>query len=203
MATRSKVAAAMVGAGAAAKEKQDLANAYKAEYRIDMSLESDVLGYCIPNDLLSHIFCEFLSLEDICRFDSAICNERRRILCLELMGSCVLSEIQLRTTQDFSSDMVSWLENRSLKIRHLKCNRITVDIASKIEGFGSFLHWLSIEDGIRDSRKSCNGNPMMRVIPTGIREACMIRLIGGCHKIADKCVIKIVEGCPHILSLLY
>jgi hypothetical protein len=38
-------------------------------YLEDISLQSDVLGYFMPNAILCQIFTSLLSLEDICRFD--------------------------------------------------------------------------------------------------------------------------------------
>jgi hypothetical protein len=93
-----------------------------------MSLPIDVLGYFLPNALLSKIFSELLILEDICQLDSAISNKKKRPVFLECVKSeyCIWIE---DTNQDFSSHGISWLKNRSIKLRHLTCGRITDDIA--------------------------------------------------------------------------
>jgi hypothetical protein len=141
-----------------------------------------------------------------------MCNEKRRVSFLDLMGSeyCISVGDKI---QDFSSNMISWFKNRSLKIRHLKCNKITVDEAAKIESFGSCLLWLSIEDERKqDNEKYFLRNYTYGIRKIGLRETCMIGLVGKCpnlvtldiswsNKITDKCIAKIVEGCPHIQSL--
>lgn len=108
-----------------------------------MSSKADVLGYFVPTALLSQIFSTLLSLEDICRFDSAICNKIKRLLYLECIqsASCICVG---EKDQDLSSNAISWLRYRSIKIRHLKCSRINDDIAIKIGAFGSCLRLLSI-----------------------------------------------------------
>jgi hypothetical protein len=111
-----------------------------------MSSKSEVLGYFIPATILSELFSELLSLEDVCRFDTAICNKKKRPLFLE----CVSSESCLflgDSDQDLSCNAISWLKNRSIGIKHLKCSHITDDVAVKICSIGSCLHWLSIRDG--------------------------------------------------------
>lgn len=112
-----------------------------------MSIESDVLGHFVPNTILCQIFSQFLSLKDVCRFDTAMRNKYRRLIFLE----CISSEFCIwlgDKDRDLGSRAIFWLKNRSVKVRHLKCSQITDDIAEVISGFGSCLHWLSIYDGM-------------------------------------------------------
>lgn len=136
-----------------------------------MSLKlEDLLGYFIPTIILSQIFSGLLSLEDVCRFDSAICNKGRRVQFLDIVGSesCIFhGDID----QDYSSHAISWLLIRSLKIRHLKCSKMTDDMAVKIADFGSCLQWISLDD------KKTN------------------------RDITDKGIDSIVQGCPYLQTL--
>lgn len=60
----------------------------RLNHLLDMSLESEVVGYALPDAILSLIISQFLSLDDISVFDIAICNKKRRLSFLE----CVKSE---------------------------------------------------------------------------------------------------------------
>jgi hypothetical protein len=157
-----------------------------------MSRGLDVLNYFVPNSILSEIFCELLSLEDICRFDTAICNKERRLLFLDCVGSetCIwLGNIN----QELTSLAISWLHIRSIKIRHLRCNHVTNDIASKISSFGSCLYWLKIRDTCMVDES------LIRIV-----ECCpnleSVKL-SGCHDITDKSISKLADKCPHLNSL--
>lgn len=55
--------------------------------------------------------------------------------------------------RDFSFDAISWLYSRSIKILQLKCNRVTDDMAVKLGGIGSCLHWISIENRDKKNNK--------------------------------------------------
>jgi F-box/leucine-rich repeat protein 2/20 len=164
-----------------------------------MSSNSNVLSYFLPNSILLEIFSKLLSVNDICRFDSAICNKHGRLQFLEVIGSeyCILKGDQY---QDFSSVAVSWLKSRSIKIRYLKCTRITDDIAIKIASIGSWLHWLSFNDNNKNRRKRV-------VTDTGI-----VKTVEGCpnlhtlnmsfcNDITDISVIKVAEGCPNLHTI--
>jgi hypothetical protein len=65
-----------------------------------------------------------LSLEETCQFDSAICNRDKRRDFLDCLKSesCIF---QGSRNQEFCSDGISWLKNRSINIRQLKCHRLT------------------------------------------------------------------------------
>jgi hypothetical protein len=110
-----------------------------------MSVELDVIGCFLPNIILSQIFSEYLSLLDVSRFDSAICNKNRRPLYLECIGSesCIFLGEKDR---DISSHAISWLKFRSIELRHLQCGRVTYDTAVDIGCIGRNLYSLSIND---------------------------------------------------------
>ncbi len=112
----------------------------------NMASKFDILDFFVPNAILSEIFSQLLSLEDICQFDSAMCNKNRRNVFLEFITSeyCILLGNRDRI---FGFNLITWLHTRSIKIRHLKCEKITDDISSKIGDMGSCLLWLSLKDG--------------------------------------------------------
>jgi hypothetical protein len=158
---------------------------------LNMFSRLDVLGYFVPNTILSQIFCEFLSLEDMCRFDTAICNKKRRLLFLDCIGSesCICFG---NIDRNLSSYTISWLHIRSIKIRHLRCKQITNDIAVKISSFGSCLHSLSI----RDIYRNFDDQKLIQIV-----ESChnieRVKLIE-CEKITDEGILKIADECPHL-----
>jgi bacterioferritin-associated ferredoxin len=152
----------------------------------------DILGYFVPNTILSEIFTKLLLLDDVCRLDTAMCDKNRRRLFLECVGSesCVWQGDENRY---FSSAMISWLYTRSIKIRHLKCkcNRNKTDAAMKVGRCWSYLQWLSIkghivDDGVIEIAASCPNLQSIELI--------------GCS-ITDRSIIRLSECCPHLHSL--
>lgn len=100
--------------------------------------DANIFGHFVPNAISSIIFSEFLSIDDISRFDIAICDKRKRLAYLE----CIKAEsfvVQGNKDRDFKAHLISWMKTRSIKIRQLKCSRITDRIAAKIAHFGSRL----------------------------------------------------------------
>ncbi len=191
-----------------------------------MSLKSgEVLGYLVPNVILFQIFSKLLSIEDICRFDSAICNKKRRPLFLEIVGSefCIFLGDKDR---DFSSHAISWLISRSIKIRHLKCDRVCTDTAAQICSFVRTLHWLSIQD-IHLTHYSldiivsvCPNLQSLELLECGfgllgsINDYSVIRIVEECPhlcsldltwntNITDKSIVKLAEKCPKLLNLIW
>jgi hypothetical protein len=167
-----------------------------------MSFESDVLGQFVPNVILSQIFSQLLSFEDISRFDIAMCNNTRRPLFLECIGSdsciqlgdkvCNFSCHAMRSRK-IINPRISWLLIRSMKTRHLRCNRVTYNIAEKIGEFGDFLQWLTI-DHARMVDKSIieivEYSPHLQHLD-----------LNGCREITDYGIIQIAENCPNLRSL--
>jgi hypothetical protein len=173
----------------------------KSQHFTAMSSNTDVFGRYLPHALLSQIFTELLSLEDTCRFDLAICNKKRRISFLD----CVRSEsfiLQGDENRDFSH-LISWLNTRSIKIRHLRCTGVTDDLADQISNFGSTLQWLSFQD--QDDKWDLRKN--LAITDIGlckVAEGCpKLNTIdlSNCKKITDVSVIKMVELCPNLQSL--
>jgi hypothetical protein len=162
-----------------------------------MSLKlEDVFGYFIPTIILSQIFSGLLSLEDICRFDSAICNKERRLHFLDIVGSesCIFrGDID----QDYSSHAISWLLMRSLKIRHLKCSEMTDSMAVKIADFGSCLHWISLDN------KRTNKDITDKGIDSIVQGCPYLQSlsIARCINITDKSVIQISRAYPKLQEL--
>jgi hypothetical protein len=157
-----------------------------------MSSNLDILGYFMPDAILPLIFSELLSLQDICRFDRALCNKKKRLLFLD----CIRSESCIwlgDKDRDFNSNMISWLNSRSIKIRRLKCNRISNTIAVKVGHIGSSLHWLSIKDrNMTDENlgKIIDGCPNLQSVE-----------LYECRNITDDSIIRLIEMCPHLNSL--
>jgi hypothetical protein len=116
--------------------------------------ESDVLYHYVPNTILSYIFSQLLSLEDICQFDIALCNKIKRLEYLKCIKSN-FSIFQGDKIRNSSHHEISWMQNRSINIRHLKCNRICDCIAVQIADIGSSLHWLSINADMTDGIERC------------------------------------------------
>lgn len=110
-----------------------------------MSKESDVFGRFIPHSVLCYLMSTFLSVEDICRFDSTICNKKKRSHFLE----CIGSESSIWNGEEekvLSPAIISWLSARFMKIRYLRCSKIDQDTAVKISEIGSCLHSLHLDD---------------------------------------------------------
>lgn len=157
-----------------------------------MSSKIDVLGYFIIDALLPEIFSVLLSLKDICRFDTALCNKKKRLLFLD----CIRSESCIwlgDKDRDFNSTMISWLNTRSIKIRRLKCTRISNTIAMKVGHIGSTLHWLSLKDRNMIDESLCkiiDGCPNLQSVE-----------LNECRNITDESIIRLIETCPHLNSL--
>lgn len=189
-----------------------------------MSLESDALGYFMPNTILDKIFSRFLTFRDVCRFDTACCNQYRRPIFLD----CISSESCIwfgHINRDLSFSAISWLKNRSVKIRHLKCSQITDEIAEMIGGFGSCLHWLDIfdrmakyevNDSITDLGicKLVDGCPNLINLDISFlaTDMSIMRIastcpnletlnLEGCMEMTDISIIKLAQSCPNLCSL--
>jgi hypothetical protein len=114
-----------------------------------MSSKWDVFGYFVPTELLIYIFSRLLSLDDVTRLDTAVSNKKKRPLFLDCISSesCIwLGDKETHFSPIKTRKYIYWLQNRSIKIRHLQCWQDTWDIAIRIRAFGKYLHWLSIRD---------------------------------------------------------
>jgi hypothetical protein len=146
-----------------------------------MSSPTDVLGYFLPNALLSQMFSELMSFEDICRFDSAITNKKKRMEFLDCIKSKYCIWIGDKN-QGFSSHAIYWLESRSINLRYLKCSQINDDIALKVGSFGSSLHWLSLGNYEVRNQKGRD-----------IKEMGIVRLAEGCTNLRSCHIVMILR----------
>lgn len=109
------------------------------------SIESDVLGFFIPNCVLCYIFSSYLLLEDISHFDIAICNKNRRPHFLEYIGSklCVWRG---HFEKSSSGNEICWLSNRSINQYKLRFSQVTYDTVIKIASIRYNVHTLLIQE---------------------------------------------------------
>jgi hypothetical protein len=180
-------------------------------------MERNMFRCFVPDVILFQIFSGLLSLKDVCRFDSAICNRRNRSLFLGVIGSCVFLGDK---DQNFSSRGISWLKYRSIRIRQLRCSQITDNLARKIAEFGSSLYWISInghdrglsDTGIIRLAEGCPRLHSLDVGACGITDIGLIRIsemcpdlhelnVAGCEKLTDASIIRLVSGCPNLCDL--
>jgi hypothetical protein len=166
---------------------------------LKISSESDVLFYFLPNTVLAKIFSQYLSFEDVSRFDVAICNKRRRAKFLVSIRSeyCIwLGD----ATLDYISSGISWLATRSIKIQHLKCSKVDYDIAEKIGSKGTCLLSISI------------GNKIIYQVDWLV-EMTLAIFFKGCHMlqcvnlseymdITDFSLVMLGTECPNLESLV-
>jgi hypothetical protein len=166
---------------------------------MSLVLEMNVLGHCVPDTVFADIFSGFLSLGDVCRFDSAICSKNRRPLFLKCIESCIFLGDKDKT---FGSSAILWLQRRSIRIRHLKCGLIDDDIAMTISRFGSCLHWLSL--GVwnfnnRVTNYSITDVGILRLAKGCVELRCLD--VSLCHYVTDIGIVKLAELCPNLYSL--
>jgi hypothetical protein len=198
-------------------EKMPALIASTSNISINEESKSNMLGYFLPDGILFYICSQLLLLDDVFRFDSAICNRKRRPSYLGLIGSesCVFMGHKDRVLNSFA---VSWLQNRSIRIRHLKCLPITDSIASKVGEIGNCLHWLSMGPDVTDAGviSVANGCPNLHTISLSgcpnVTDISVIKIAGTypnlrsldltcCFTITNASIIKLAEGCPHLHSL--
>lgn len=160
----------------------------------------------MPNAILIEILSQLLSIKDVCRLDLAMCNKIRRPLLLDCVTceSCVFPG---HTDEELDSRAISWLYYRSLKVRQLRCDRLTNGLATKIGRFGRYLHWLSITDNDNCPRGNC---PTSSFEPE-YQPMRLATLVGECpnlHTLEIHCafafdtlIIKVADECPLLQSL--
>jgi hypothetical protein len=143
-----------------------------------ITLETNILNYFVPNEILCQIFSKYLNIKDVSRLDVAICNHKKQKLFLECIGSISCIWLGDKKTKFYCVGM-NWLIFRKIKIRHLKCKNIfgrdknhdCNDVVARLSGFSNYLHSFSIAD---------------HYYPTAI---------------TDECLIRIYEGCPNMKKL--
>jgi hypothetical protein len=176
---------------------------------------TDILGFFILDEILLSIFSEYLSIEDISRFDIAICQKARRQAFLNLIQSemCTFSG-----KEQHKSGYISWLSLRHIQIRELKCDPILSSIEllkivdcgrwlKKLEISGciniTFMSIIKIADGCPQLREldlsycdNINDRNVMRIAE---RHPKLVKLdISRCSYITNVSVIKIAESCPEL-----
>jgi len=179
---------------------------------------TDILGFFTLDDILLSIFSEYLSIEDISRFDIAICQKARRQGFLNLIQSemCTFSG-----KEQHKSGYISWLSLRHIQIRELKCDPELSGIEllkivdcgrciKKLELSGciniTFMSVINIADGCPQLREldlsyceHINDGNIMRIAE---RHPKLIKLdISRCSYITNIAVIKIAESCPELKDL--
>jgi hypothetical protein len=155
-----------------------------------MAAVDNILNHLLPKDILCQIFSEYLLLQDVSRFEIAICNHEKRPRYLDIIGStaCIWPEDE---EEQLSSAGIVWMRTRNMKIRSLKCGTVTYDIAVLIAGFGIYLECLKIYH--------CSDAIMIK-----IAEDCLYikyLCIYICYDITDLSIMKIAECC-HDLEFL-
>jgi hypothetical protein len=181
-----------------------------AEAQINLLNETPIhiFNYLLPGEILHDIFCNLLTLQDISKFDVAICNHAKRQLFLDYVGAETSIWHGDRETS-FDRNGINWLSNRNINLLHLKCRNLfttkngvseiedneNMDMAVKISNFGATLVGLSLDFGWRSMDdqyidKIVKGCPFLKRLElTGIREASAATLV------------NIVEYLPEIEEL--
>jgi hypothetical protein len=148
-----------------------------------------ILCFSLPKEILSRIFCKYLSIQDISHLDIAICNHRNRPSFLECVGSvaCVWPGDKERP---LGFKEICWMSARNIKVRLLNCDAVNDDTAFRIANCGIYLEWLIIDRqyfydiGMIKITENC---PNLKHLS-----------ISRCNNITDISLIKIAECCPDI-----
>lgn len=122
----------------------------------------------------------------------AICNHANRST---LLSSIAGEDSVWKGDKDrvFNTTEISWLSMRNMKVRQLKCNGVSVDIAEKIAALGMYLHALVISD------RSITDGTLIRIIE-GYPYLGRID-VNKCPEISDISLSKIEEVSPGLKSL--
>jgi hypothetical protein len=96
-----------------------------------MDLEINIFHYSIPKELIELILSKFLCHKDVCRFDTAMCNTKKRRLFIENIRSNACAW-QVDINQQIKSKEISWLNSRKIKIRSLYCNTLSRNTIAKL-----------------------------------------------------------------------
>jgi hypothetical protein len=149
-----------------------------------------ILHYDLPQEILCLIFSNYLSVDDVCRFDSAISNHKKRPLFQLCIGSdaCIWRGDKKKSV---NSKGISWLNAKNIKIKHLKCGRVDDEMALQIAGFGIHVQYLDFED--------INDRNLIMIVEgcPNVRDLALSR----CWQITDTSAIKVVECYRDIESL--
>jgi hypothetical protein len=179
---------------------------------------------CLTTDILCQIFSKYLSIEDISRFDIAICSHEKRKNYVKCINS--IACIWLGDKETFDHRGINWLSSRNIKIRHLKLKNVFFEdqnyddiMAMKISGLGVYLQSLTIKDErisdasiIRISEGCINIQHLNLSYCSNITDNSIISVakncskmqsidLYGCNEVTDLSVICIAEHCPNLQSL--
>jgi len=152
----------------------------------------NILNSFVPKEILCQIFCVYLTIEDISSLDVAICDIKKRQNFMLHIGSmtCIWSGDK---EENFNDIKISWLRSRNMKIRDLRCDLVTFDMALKIAGFGVYLEWLRIDN------RGLSNMSMIKIV-----EDCPnLKHIGmSSENITDLSINRIADCCRHTKSLI-
>lgn len=78
----------------------------------------DMFPFFVPKEIICQIFSQYLSFEEISRFDRAMCNHEKRLEFLDCVGSGACTWLGDKE-RPMSSIQIIWLSNRKMKIKNL------------------------------------------------------------------------------------
>mmetsp|Transcript_25130 Transcript_25130/g.24061 ORF Transcript_25130/g.24061 Transcript_25130/m.24061 type:complete len:279 (-) Transcript_25130:419-1255(-) len=180
---------------------------------MDLEVET-ILNNFVPKEILRQIFCEYLTVEDISSLDVAICETKKRQNFVLFIGSmaCIWSG---NMEENFNDKKISWLRSRNMKIRDLRCDSVTFDVALKIAGFGVYLEWLHIDNrdlsdmSVIKIVEDCPNLKHIGMSSGNITDLSMNRIadccrhtksliVPMCYNITYSSMIRIAERCPNM-----
>jgi hypothetical protein len=181
-----------------------------------MDLEISIFHYSIPKELIELILSKFLCHKDVCRFDTAMCNIKKRRLFIEYIRSDACAW-QVDINQQIKSKEMSWLNSRKIKIRSLYCNTLSRNTIAKL---GHSIVWL-LEVSVNSVHNidllvlSVAGGQNIQSFDfssTAVNELIVMELLGHMYdmqslnlfcavQIDYKCMIRISEKCHNLRSL--
>jgi hypothetical protein len=189
------------------------------ERMYEVTTESNILGCFVLDEILSSIFSEYLTIEDISRFDVAICchtARRQAFLNLIQSGMCIFSG-----REQHKSGYISWLSLRHVQVRELKCDPVLsgaellkiVDCGrwlKKLELSGciniTYMSVIRIADGcpnlIELDLSDCDNINDRNVMRIAVSHPNLVKLdISRCSYITNLSVTKIADSCPNLTDL--
>jgi hypothetical protein len=146
--------------------------------QLSFQMTSNILGVYIPDEILSRIFCEYLSIEDFSRFDIAISNKTRRNIFFAFIGSesCIFNG-----GKNKKSNFMMWVMLRCIELRELNCRNLK-GLTLTARDLSSSRH--NSDFSITDSF------PNLTVINLLVSK-----------EITDTSIVRVVECCPNLQRL--
>mmetsp|Transcript_32323 Transcript_32323/g.30830 ORF Transcript_32323/g.30830 Transcript_32323/m.30830 type:complete len:259 (+) Transcript_32323:44-820(+) len=156
----------------------------------------NILGIYLPNEILSGIFCENLSIEDFTRFDTAILNKTRRVAFLSLIGSerCIFNGRKATRFYHHTSGprkFILWVILRCIRLKELACNPHLYENESfHFSNRGQLLQKPKLSSDYRNED-----------VMTKISKCCnLTQLTMDCRSITDVTLISIANNCRSIIA---